>query len=784
MSFYGYQTVEVPTMADLQSRELLSYVLGQKQYTVTQFNLLGYYAPGDAGGNRRFTYDPTSAAAHNGGTVVQPAYGTQTPLTMGRLVQQNADPFYVDASWFGVVVGDVSKARVNGQACRAAFMALPASPVFAAGLVSPYAAGWDAAPPVSAQDPWSRIDLVGRAGTLVLPSGYIWTDRTLYTNAGVRVTSRGNQPYRHSGPLLRLNNAFIAAVDGNTLPIYRRARTLSAVKFNWALAELQAANSATNDNFFVHIQHIGINGAGEAGTGAGHGCGGIWLEAWAQGTITSDLDLSALESYIYYDGVGGGGGCSMERINILSVASAAQRSHAISMKNPNGVKFKEVSIVGHNGLNTTVDDAVAGDGVADPAGGILIYGGPAYGGISFENVFTEQCAKGGQISHDNGAGVASPSAVTNVDGNIICAAGTEQLVGIVTAATGNGVPPTLTVGSHQYVVGQKVDIAGMVGNTAPNGSQRAITAVGAIDPTTLLPTTLTIGALAGNGAWVSGGTVTASSYTNPYFRFQGNVGYKALDIKVLPGEGQNITPAYSNVGDSVIAKDTSYAASPATGGMPANEVWRYEYHRGADGTFAADVHTHSIRSVGAGSGRRHFWQPGLRQLYNPADLGTITAPSSALSIFQADGTDKVNAIQKTWEEYSVGRLIIIDPTKTVDLPLIPLMWGANQILARVKIEMDTQSRAGNGSEDAEWRVKLDAGNGAGTSAVTVRKKIADGDGIAPPVMTLTATVLAADGVTVVAPPTNFPAGGFLKLTFSSSVENITGVPLVTITPGQ
>lgn len=79
----------------------------------------------------------------------------------------------------------------------------------------------------------------------------------------------------------------------------------------------------------------------------------------------------------------------------------------------------------------------------------------------------------------------------------------------VTAAT-NATPSVITIGTHTIVPGDLVAIHGTVGNTGINTTAGAGTLGGALIVTAVGSTTITTTA-GGNGAWVSGGTVTLLS---------------------------------------------------------------------------------------------------------------------------------------------------------------------------------------------------------------------------------------------------------------------------------
>ena len=87
----------------------------------------------------------------------------------------------------------------------------------------------------------------------------------------------------------------------------------------------------------------------------------------------------------------------------------------------------------------------------------------------------------------------------------------------ITAATGNATPVVLTIGSHSITPGDLVSVHGMVGNTAANNTGFGVgTNIGASGAASIVTavnssTTITIGAITGNGTWTSGGTVTLLS---------------------------------------------------------------------------------------------------------------------------------------------------------------------------------------------------------------------------------------------------------------------------------
>lgn len=590
----GYQTIEVPTFADLRSRDLYSFFSQTKQFAPTQVKLLGYYAPGDAGGNRRFAWSPASTAADNGGTIAQLGYGSTSPIVTGRLVQQNENPAVVKVAWFGYRSGNSTYATANGVAAMAAYSALPVSAIFTAGLISPYTAGYDAAPLAQ------RFDLVARAGEIQYPGGWGWVDRTIYCNAGVAMTNDGSQPYRQAGPLIRMTNSIIDAANG-AYNVYRRALTLSAVKLNWGVTFLQAFNSNTNDNFFPQFTSLGINGGGETEDRHGTGAGGLLVEAWAQGASFSKLDLSDLESYIALLGVGTG--CAdVKMINILGPIDRGRRTPAFSVMNPNGLVIDNMVIVGHNstpGL-TSAFDGVSGDGANDPAAAVHVYAGAQYSGIEIRNLQVEHCAQALHVGHDNGSGVASSSLVGSVKARIVGSTGCQRGGVAVVTCTGNGVAMTIGFGTatHLFLVGQKVTCnnkptvgapaAGtrMTGNTALNGVVGTVTAIA--DHSVTITTI-------GNGVYAGGGTVESAQHTNPFVRVQGNVGGQNIDLNPEGKEGNGaILPAYSSSGESYFLSDTTYPANPLVGSVPRTVKIPYSPSPGVVNTYHHTDTSHGV----------------------------------------------------------------------------------------------------------------------------------------------------------------------------------------------
>lgn len=89
-------------------------VAGNATPNGTQCYVTGYYATGDSGGGY-FTYNSASAAADNGGTVIQPTSGS------GRWIRNPDQPNVLHAKWFGAKADGVTN---DSAAITAAIAAL------------------------------------------------------------------------------------------------------------------------------------------------------------------------------------------------------------------------------------------------------------------------------------------------------------------------------------------------------------------------------------------------------------------------------------------------------------------------------------------------------------------------------------------------------------------------------------------------------------------------------------------------------------------------------------
>lgn len=93
----------------------------------------------------------------------------------------------------------------------------------------------------------------------------------------------------------------------------------------------------------------------------------------------------------------------------------------------------------------------------------------------------------------------------DTDGELDIVLTTDALTLSITGTTGNGVNPiVITSAAHGLVTGNTVDITGVLGNTAANGTGWSVTRVSA--------DTFSISAT-GNGTYISGGTITKTNVT-------------------------------------------------------------------------------------------------------------------------------------------------------------------------------------------------------------------------------------------------------------------------------
>jgi hypothetical protein len=110
-------------------------------------------------------------------------------------------------------------------------------------------------------------------------------------------------------------------------------------------------------------------------------------------------------------------------------------------------------------------------------------------------------------------GSASPYVKGIITKNKLTALAAQQWT--ITAMTGNGVPIVVTAVGHTLRPGDMVSIYGSTGNTAANtgttGSYAAGNFAGAAWVSAVVGNTFTLANSTGNGAWVSGGTVTLVS---------------------------------------------------------------------------------------------------------------------------------------------------------------------------------------------------------------------------------------------------------------------------------
>jgi hypothetical protein len=86
----GAQVPSIATMADLINRRPNRH---------KQIHLLNFATAGDGGGGP-FRWDAASTAPHNGGTIIQPGFGTGAAMATGRWMRQFTGAIH--AQWFGV----------------------------------------------------------------------------------------------------------------------------------------------------------------------------------------------------------------------------------------------------------------------------------------------------------------------------------------------------------------------------------------------------------------------------------------------------------------------------------------------------------------------------------------------------------------------------------------------------------------------------------------------------------------------------------------------------------
>ena len=97
-------------------------------------------------------------------------------------------------------------------------------------------------------------------------------------------------------------------------------------------------------------------------------------------------------------------------------------------------------------------------------------------------------------------------------------------VSVVTGASDAAPIEITTATPHGYQEGQQVSVAGVLGNTAANGTF-TITVTG--------PTSFTLNGSAGNGAWTSGGTVTGQFPTAEQTAITASLGLDAGDVAAI-----------------------------------------------------------------------------------------------------------------------------------------------------------------------------------------------------------------------------------------------------------